>query len=288
MKEKKSANNLVKYILILLFIGAILTWQAVFYKTDHYLHINMLNVGQGDAIHIRKDNIDLLFDGGPDGSVLTELGKTMPFYDRELEYVFLTHADSDHVTGLVDVIKNYQVDHLYLTGAVKDTAVFNEFISTVESENIQISFIRFHDEIDIGDDFDFQVFWPDEEYAVNKNNDINNTSIVGRLSYKDVSILLTGDVENDAQTDIVSTYGGELSSDILKVAHHGSKNATSESLLSVVEPEIALISVGEGNSFGHPHKETLDLLEKFGVQTFRTDCDSTISIISDGINFWKE
>lgn len=142
MKKEKPKSNIAKIIIFFLFIVAILVWQATVWQSDHNLHVNILDVGQGDAIHLRKDSIDVLIDGGPDGSVLERLGETMPFYDRTIEYVFLTHADADHVTGLVDVVKNYNIENIYLTGSVKDTDVFREFIAQIENKNIPVVFIK--------------------------------------------------------------------------------------------------------------------------------------------------
>ncbi len=289
MKEKLPKNtNVTKIILLLLLIIVILVWQTILWQSDHTLKINILDVGQGDAIHFRKDNVDVLVDGGPDSSLLSELGKTMPFYDKTIEYIFLTHPDSDHVTGLVELLKSYNVDQIYLTGAVSDTAIFQEFLSEIESENVPVTFVSANDEIDFGPDYYFDILWPKKDYINTEKTNTNNTSIVGKLVYKNVSMLLTGDIENNAQFDLISIYQNKLKSDIIKIAHHGSKNATSENLLQFVNPEIALILVGADNKFGHPHQETLDLLEKFQTRTFRTDFDGTITIVSDGINFWKK
>lgn len=116
----------------------------------------------------------------------------------------------------------------------------------------------------------------------------NNTSIVGEVHYKNIELLFTGDAETDIQSHIIELEGNKLKTDILKVAHHGAKNGTNDELLKITNPELALISVGVDNRFGHPHEDTLNLLELFNIRTFRTDIDGTISIISDGINYWQK
>lgn len=286
--DQTPKNNFFKIILFILFLTVILTWQSITSLNDEKLHLNFLNVGQGDAIHIRQKDLDILIDGGPDKKVLEELGNTMPFYDRTIEHVILTHPDADHITGLVDVLKSYEVEHIYLSGVVKSTSVFEEFLYQIELNNIPVSFLQADDELIFGEDFNFLIFWPTKEYVEKEVSNINNVSIVGKLNYKNVSVFFTGDIENDAQINFISKQTNKLKSDILKISHHGSKNATNDGLLEIVNPEMAIISAGKDNRFGHPHKETLNLLEKFQIRTFRTDIDSTISILSNGINFWKE
>lgn len=286
--DQTPKNNFFKIILFILFLTVILTWQSITSLNDEKLHLNFLNVGQGDAIHIRQKDLDILIDGGPDKKVLEELGNTMPFYDRTIEHVILTHPDADHITGLVDVLKSYEVKNIYLSGTIKSTNIFEEFLYQIELNNIPVSFLQADDELIFGEDFNFLIFWPTKEYVEKEVSNINNVSIVGKLNYKNVSVFFTGDIENDAQINFISKQTNKLKSDILKISHHGSKNATNDGLLEIVNPEMAIISAGKDNRFGHPHKETLNLLEKFQIRTFRTDIDSTISILSNGINFWKE
>jgi len=286
--NRRPNRNIFLFFILLLLVISILTWQAVFHIQDDNLQINFLDVGQGDSIHIRKNNIDILIDAGDGKRVLEELGKTMPFYDRTIECVFLTHPHLDHYGGMIELVANYEIEKLYMSDAVVDSDSYVEFIRQLEINNIAIDFIHNYEKIDIVDDLYFIIFNPTESYIGKKISNVNNTSIVKKMNYKNISVLFTGDAENDLQSAILSIHGNRLKSDIYKVSHHGSKNATNHDFLQIVNPEIAVIPVGTNNRFGHPHDETLNLLELFEIRTFRTDIDGTITFISDGINFWRK
>ena len=205
-----------------------------------------------------------------------------------VKYVFLTHPHADHITGLIEVLKNYEVKNIYLTDAVHTSDVYIEFLRQVKKENIPVKLIRKEDKIEFQDDFYFLIFWPKISYKDREIKNLNNTSIVGKLVYKNISVLLTGDAENEVQLELIGDFHNKLKSDILKIPHQGARDSCNEEFLQIVNPELAIISVGAKNQFGHPHKITLEKLEKLDILTFRTDLDGTISIISDGLNFWKE
>lgn len=286
--QNKTNNLFFRAVILILFIVATLSWINASEKTDTLLHINFLDVGQGDSIHIRKDDFDILIDGGPDQDVLTALGEKMPFYDKTIEYMILTHPHADHVTGLVDILDYYEVQNIIYTDTKFDSNIYDEFLGKIEKENSNIIIAKGYEKFDIEDLFYFEILWPDENISNIESANENNTSIVTKVTYGNISTLLMGDLENDAQSDLLNLYPEKLDADILKVAHHGSSNATNEIFTKLVSVEIAIISCGVDNKFDHPHQESLDILDSLNMKTFRTDQDGAISIFSDGINFWRE
>lgn len=203
------------------------------------LQVVFCDVGQGDAIYLKTPKgLDILVDGGPDNKVLSCLGRHMPFWDRKIEMVFLTHPHSDHQTGIVAVRQRYQVGEYF------DTLVAGDKIKT--KDGIEIN-----------------VLWP-----FIRTEDQNNSSLVLKIN----TILLTG----DAALSVIGPQDGFGGVDIFKVPHHGSKTSLDEAVLKLISPEIAVISVGRDNSFGHPAPETISLLEKYGIKIRRTDLDGEI------------
>jgi len=260
---------------------------ALWQKPDDKLSLNFLDVGQGDSIYVRtKNDQDMLIDGGPENTVLEELGEVMPFYDREINYIVLTHPHSDHISGLLEVLKRYKVDAVFMTDVMHTTEEYKEFLSIIQEKQIPTKIVRADDIINIDTDVNFQVFWPIQSYAGQKIDNLNNTSIVGRLTYKNFSLMLTGDAEKDVLDKIASNNSNEnLSSQILKISHHGSKNAISDNFYQKVNPTHAIISVGADNKFGHPNKETIDKLLKFNINTLRTDQLGIVKFSSNGDDF---
>jgi competence protein ComEC len=280
MSKKKS----VFYALAFLGLLNILAWSVVFNLSGtHFWEITFFDVGQGDAILIETPGRNqILIDGGPGSAILEKLNE-MPFWDRTIDLLVLTHPDSDHITGLVHVLSNYKVENILWTGIVRQAAVFEKWQELIEKENARIFTAKAGQEI-IADRTLLQVLFPFDSLEGELVKDANNTSIVLRLDLGEISFLFAGDVYGSTERELVKR-GIDLSSDILKVGHHGSKTSTSEEFVREVLPEIAVISVGSGNSYGHPHEETLDTLGKYDITIFRTDLQGDIKIISDGINY---
>lgn len=274
-------------IIFVLFVTSFLLINTSKDKLDSNFHAYFLNVGQGDAMYARvPSGEDILIDGGPDLSVLTELGKVMPYSDRTISYVVLTHPHADHLFGLIEVLKRYEVKNIILTDAVSTTQEYQEFLNIIKDKQIHTILAKADDDIDIDNNFKFEIFYPNETFNGREVANLNNTSIVGRLVYDNFSIITTGDAETDLQEKIVKKYSDNLQSDIIKIAHHGSKNGINENFLDYANPEIAVISVGADNKFGHPHANTIKTLNQENIKTFRTDEDGTIEVISDRVNFW--
>lgn len=249
------------------------------------LIIRVLDVGQGDAILIREpDGGDILIDGGPDNSVLEKLGQYLPLGDREIETVILTHPHSDHVTGLVAVLRRYQVDRVLMTGALHTAPDYLAFLNLIKEKNIPAKVIDQREAIDFGGGLKFDVLYPNESFVQKRVENLNNTSIAGQLTYASTTIMLMGDLEDEEK---LSAAGLALKSDVLKVGHHGSNNANSRGFLAAVSPAYAVISVGAENRYGLPNFRALKYLADTGAKVWRTDQDGDVILASDG-NSWSD
>ncbi len=274
-------KNLIWYFLGTLFIANLFIWHTIFTESrGDILTVAFLDVGQGDAIFIEAPNGNqALIDGGKNARVLRELGSVMSFYDRSIDVVIATHPDQDHTGGLLDVLSAYSASLIIESGVTADTGVAKEFETAVQEKNIKKILARRGMKIFLDDKVYLLIVFPDRDVS---GMDTNDASIVVKLVYEDTSFLLTGDSPIKIETYLAAIDGKGLESNVLKVGHHGSKTSTSELFLGFVSPEVSIISLGASNPYGHPHKEVLDRLSRFGSVILRTDEQGTIVIKSDG------
>lgn len=279
-----------KYLFVFagfLFLLDIFLWTEVFdLNNSRNLTVNFLDVGQGDSIFIETpQRHQILIDGGPDSSALGKLPYFMPFFDRTIDLVILTHPEKDHMQGLIDILQRYKADYILWTGVVRDTPEYQKWVSVLAEEQkqgAQIITDYAGKSIKTGN-VSIDILYPSVNLSGKKLKDSNDSSVISRLVFNNNSFLFTGDISNKLEKELIAE-NINLFSDVLKVAHHGSKYSTSEEFLQNVNPEIAVISVGAKNSYGHPTSEVLQKLEKFGIKILRTDKDGTIEIVSDGKN----
>jgi len=262
----------------------VLVWMWVLVEErQEFLEIDFYDVGQGDSIFIETPaKKQILVDGGPDLTILEKLGKELPFWDRYIDLVVLTHPEYDHISGLIEVIKRYEIGGILTTGVIRDTAEYKEWERIIEKENIPIFVARAGEVIDLGDDIKLLILHPFENLAGQEIKKSNNTSIVAQLVYKDFEILLTGDIEKKIEKELINT-GINLQSDVLKIAHHGSKTSSTKDFINTVSPDIAIIQAGRDNPYGHPHDSILETLSN--IITFITGRNGDIEILSDGTKF---
>ncbi len=288
--EKFNQKSLFILVAIFLLFVSFFIWSVVYdLEQSNNLKITFLDVGQGDAIFIESPSgVQALIDGGPSGSrVLRELSKVMPFYDKSINMIVMTHPDADHVSGLIDVLKRYKVDNILRSGITHNTPAIDALIKEIEIEKTKSLgkeiFARRGQVFDLGQGdtgrVELHVLFPDRDV-----NDVesNTGSIVARLVYGDTSVMLTGDSPKSIERYLVNLDGKALHSDILKLGHHGSKTSTTESFLGYVNPQWAIVSAGKDNSYGHPHKSVVDTVERFGIKIKNTAESGSISFESDG------
>lgn len=255
-------------------------------KAGGFAGIYFFDVGQGDGIYLRTvQGNDILIDGGPGDGILAKLGKAMPFFDRNIELMMLTHPHADHVAGLVEVLKRYKVKQVLLPEASYKSATYNYFLELLKEKNIHASVPKLGQRIMLDDYTVFDVYYPVTGKFTQLPKDINDVSIVGKLSLGKSRVLLTGDAGQEIERLLLSLQL-PLSSDILKVGHHGSRHSTSEDFAADVGPAESVISVGRNNRYGHPHEEVLGILKKSGTRISRTDeqGDAVFRIYPDRID----
>jgi len=275
--------NIRWYLLAILLFANFFIWNAIFIETRNgILTVVFLDAGQGDAIFIEAPNGNqVLIDGGPNKSVLRQLSKVMPFYDRSIDIVIATHPDKDHIGGLPDVLQRYTVDFILESGAKNDTGISRAFESAILQNKIKRIFAKRGMAITLGDDVFLNILFPDRDVSEVESN---TTSIVAQLVYKNTEFMFTGDSPKTIEEYLVFLDGEKLRSDVLKVGHHGSKTSSSESFVGYVSPEYAIISAGADNSYGHPHKEVVEILNQFGSAILNTKDNGAIIFKSDGEN----
>ena len=259
---------------LLLFALGVLCFSFSFYLYSAYvpnqaLTVTFFDVGQGDAVSIESPTrTRVLVDGGPSRTVLYKLGTEIPFFDRQIDLVSPTHADADHLFGANKVLETFPVTHVGTLHAPSDTSLDDEYNKGVEWKDC-VSLVA-GDSIDIGDGATLSVLLPyDGETFSSKET--NESSQVLLLTYQGFSFLLTGDLPEERERFLVSSGLLPERLSVLKLGHHGSKGSSGALLLQKTKPWYAVVSAGKGNRYGHPHKETLERVEKVGSVLLRTD-----------------
>lgn len=277
-------------------------FTAIFSLPDGRLHIVFCDVGQGDAAYIRTpNNQDMLIDGGPDDKVLSCLGRHMPFYDRTIDVVVLTHPQKDHLQGLISVVERYTVKYFVIGMEGNTTEGYKKLVTAISDKKIPVKNLYTGDKFSLGK-VEFDVLWPEKSWVaaqlgsdlerakgltpdsavlgLSTDTELNDFSYYLDLKYGSFSALFTGDADSRIQPEIMKS--ADLPDvDVLKFPHHGSKYGATDEFLEKVSPETAVISSGK-NPWGHPTKEALDLLLDRKVQIKRTDLEGDVEIISNG------
>ncbi len=267
-------------LVVVLSLSVGLVWYLALFLPARELLMKVYDVGQGDSIFIRTPGgYKILVDGGPDNKVLGYLEHDLGLFDRKIDVVVLTHPQEDHMFGLVEVIKRFQIGRLLVSGVDSPTNIYKLWFKTLQERSLTPTVVTAGTEIGFPDNVKMKIIWPKEEHPVVK--DLNEAMVVFQLSYGNFDALLTGDGDQQTQP-----YTGSLGHiEVLKVPHHGSKTALSDSFLKQITPEISVISVGKNNRYGHPGQNALEQLRAINSKIYRTDQNGTVEIVSDG-NKW--
>lgn len=271
-----------KSIIYFLSLIAILVWLAV-YSVDTNLQIIACDVGQGDAILIQKNTTQILIDGGPNQSVLNCLGRHIPFWDKQIELVILTHPQEDHYGGLIDVFKTYKILNFGESNTTSSNQGYGALDKLVGGSGARLIPMQQGTSIGVGM-IQLDTVWPKPN---SEATNVNDDGVVTILKYAQFEALFTADVENEV-SDILSEYSEIQDLNYIKVNHHGSRNGMSQKLLNAVNPEVAVISSSAKNSYGHPHAEILKILNDKSIKTLRTDEIGDVVIKTDGEKFWAK
>ena len=255
--------------------GSIATAQP---SDGQAFQMHFIDVGQALSVLVECDGQFMLYDGGnvDDGSLVVSYLQNQGV--EELQYVFCSHAHEDHVGGLAAALAYFPANHVYSPVTEADTKCFQDFVKYTQQQGLQVEVPAVGTVWPLGS-ATVTLLGPVKQY-----DETNDTSLVLRIDYGSTSFLLTGDMESDAERDLVES-GANLKADVLQVGHHGSSTSSSYIFLNAVLPEMGIISCGVNNKYGHPHEETLSILRDAGVDVYRTDLMGTITIGSDGANY---
>lgn len=259
-----------KYYILVIVLGYAVLAAAFWQIPDRRFHVYFLNIGQGDSIMIKTpENHHILVDGGPENFVLNELIEIMPFFDKQIDLMILTHPHADHVSGLIEVLKRYQVDNILITGVDYGSPEYSEFLKEISMQNVRVFLAEGKTDFKFGEVF-VDILYPEKQLISEQFDNPNNSSIAMMVKFRDKKILLTGDLELEGEAGLIRT-GARLKADIFKAGHHGSRTSSSLNLLKLVRPKIVVIQSGKENSYRHPHEETLNNLSKLGIKVYRND-----------------
>ncbi|MBI2640735.1 MAG: MBL fold metallo-hydrolase [Candidatus Sungbacteria bacterium] len=287
-KIKKNAKLIS---LIILGALAVVIWYAVFYLEGRQnLLVSFFDIGQGDSVFIEvPSGNQILVDGGPSDRILAKLGRAMPFWDRSIDLLILTHPHADHVTGLFEVLKRYDIGMVLESGAEYSTPEYKEWHELLQKKKVPVAIAHAGEKLILGKGTILDVLSPWDNYVSVSLKNPHDANIVGRLTYGQNSILLMGDAERPIEQRLLFESLNSkfiiLDSDILKVGHHGSKTSSSEDFLRVVSPKVAIIQAGRKNRYGHPTQEVLDRLAAVGAKILRNDLEGDIFLASDGTSY---
>ncbi|MCG2690138.1 MBL fold metallo-hydrolase [Candidatus Parcubacteria bacterium] len=277
-KKGRKKIEILFFLVVLLGCANFFVWKEVFgFKGN--LEVTFFAIGQGDSIFIETpEKHQILIDGGPSRELILEkLAQEMPFWDRTIDLVVLTHPDVDHRRGIESVLDRFKVGHFLLT------EVGQEKLKELGRTEVGQVIGHLGTEIKAGRTELFVLSLQEEGIGQEVGQDTNDSSLVIRLDFLNNSFLFTGDISSKIEKEILNS-NQKVKSDVLKVAHHGSKTSSSAGFIETVSPTIAVISCGKNNPYNHPHPEVLKTLDNFAIKVLRTDIQGDIEIISDGNN----
>lgn len=284
---KKNKGNKKAQLLTVIVFGLIAVFSLYFGNDitnnigttpNGVLEISYLDVGQGDSAYIKVNDFDILIDAGPrsDTDKLMEQLKEKNIDDFEI--VIATHPHEDHIGGMTKVFDEYDVESFYMPKATSTTKTFENMINAVKNEGLKVQVIKEGTSFDLGEGAKIEVYSPTQDSYDN----LNNYSPIMKLTYGNNTFIFTGDAEKEVEKEVLEKYSNNLKADVIKFGHHGSSTSSSEEFMEAISPKYGIISCGADNSYGHPHREILDVINKMDIKAYRTDKQGEITITSDG------
>ncbi len=271
---------------VILLVSVVVVWMVIYSRAQTgMLTVSFLDVGQGDSILITTPSKKhILIDGGRDSSTVRRISALLPFWDRTIDVMVATHPDSDHITGLKEVLKRYSVTTFLEPGVYGKTHIAREVHDIAEKEASHMMLARRGQVFDFGDGVLLYILFPDRDVS---GVETNTGSVVALIEYKKTHILLTGDSPQKIEKYLVSIDGVWLHSDVLKAGHHGSKTSSSELFIGYVNPASVVFSRGCHNRYGHPHPSIVALYTRFSIPQYDTCKQGTITFVSNGDSIHK-
>ena len=287
MQEKSrriTAKQIISIISLILFLTLaiyryveLVLGEAYLDDIDVKYSYHFIDVGQGDCAMIKSEEATIVVDSGPVDHTYTTVEYIKQLTD-EIDVMILTHPHEDHIGAAVDIIERVGVKTIIMPDAASESVCFEKLLDAIEKYNCKVEKGKAGKSFTVGD-IDIELYAPNSDEYV----DTNNYSIIAKVITGDISTIITGDAESSAEKEALDNFPAYVfDADILKVGHHGSSASTSKEFLEAVSPEYAMISCGEGNSYGHPNYSVLQLLKKYNIKYYRTDRMGSIACYSDG------
>lgn len=254
------------------------------------LTVSYIDIGQGDSELIElPEGKNILIDAGDREGANNLIAYLKERKIKKLDLIIITHPHLDHYGGLIKTLKDLkdlEIGQVFDSGVKTTSSTYAKLLEQFLAKKVKFKIPRKGEKVNFNNDISLSILAPQEPLLTNTKSDINNSSIVAKLVYKNVSFLFTGDIEDESQEQILESFSpSDLNSTILKVAHHGSRYTTSDKFLEDVNPKIAVISTGKGNTYGHPHKEALERINNKKIPLYRTDLNGTIVLTTDGTKY---
>lgn len=253
-------------------------FQSASNEYNAKLKIHYIDVGQGDSILVQKNYSNMLIDTGTNDSTEKLISYLKKQNIKKIDYLILTHPHEDHIGGADAVIKNFDIGKLYMPKVGTSTRTFKDVLMAMKNKSLKANEPQLMENFKLGDAS--CVFYGPID---SEKKDLNTYSIILKLTYGNTKFLFTGDAQAQNERAMISN-GYDLSADVLKLGHHGSRTSTTNEFLDKVNPKYAVVSCGKGNDYGHPHKQTVNKLKSRNIPLYRTDENGTIICTSDGKN----
>ena len=284
MISRKTFKNISYKLILLSLLIVFWLWQnraASFSGTS----VNYLDIGQGDAVYILTDSgQDILIDGGPDQALAGVLPKVMNSGDHYIDMVILTHPHADHVSGLLWVLEHYQIGEILLIQVDYQSQVYKKFLELIKEKSIKTAMVDGFHRYNFDQDTYLEILGPSQNHIEQVHSDVNHTSISSKFVDGKNKFFFGGDIEKEDEDELIEIYGHKLEADVMMAPHHGSHTSSTLELIQAVSPQYTVISSGQGNKYGHPHRDVLDRYMKLNIPILRTDQKGTITILSNGLN----
>lgn len=287
--QKINSSRKNKIFILFLCALAVLVWIKTLSREEPLLKVTFLDIGQGDACLIEfPGGGNMLIDGGEGGKY--NKGKSIVSYLRRrginrIDILLLTHPHDDHVGGLLSILKSFSVSLVLDGGKIHTSYTYEKFLKLIETKKIPYRIIKSGDKIDGIPKIKILILHPSPLPLEETGLDMNNNSVVLKITYGEIGLLFTGDIEKEAEAELLR-YGPLLQNTLIKVPHHGSLTSSSSVFLDAVNPQIAVISVGKNNPFRHPSPKIINRYRKKDIKVYRTDTQGAITFSTDGKSFW--
>lgn len=280
----KGTRFAVFFLCMVLLVLAIIFLHQ--YTRPYLLKVSFYDIGQGDAIFIETpERYQILIDGGPGPAILREISRDMPFYDRTIDLIIPTHPDADHISGLIDVLKNYQVSYALLARILGNTTTYTRFLDELTREGLATrQAIRGDKPLDVQLPGNVTLTILHPRQGVDYGSD-NEAGIATLLTYGEVEFLFLADIAKEQERQLLADLSQGI--EVIKIAHHGSKTSSDPEFLQAISPELAIIQVGKDNRYGHPATEVIHTIQKTGAKIWRTDLHGALTLMSDGKTYWR-